>query len=130
MLWLMEKDNVLHLHVSCEQIKNRLMISEKQYKKALAIVEAYKKQLRENAVSGCFTLDDLVELRGTIQVPSLKEGIVDEDFASDIEEKLYQKGHTCKFVSLDDMGFISISFFDSKVTDERMLLVLDILNNR
>lgn len=106
------------------------MITEKQYKKALAIVEAYKKQLRENAVSGCFTLDDLVELSGTIQVPSLKEGIVDEDFASDIEEKLYKKGHTCKFVSLDDMGFISISFFDSKVTDERMLLVLDILNNR
>lgn len=106
------------------------MISEKQYKKALAIVKAYKKQLRVNAVSGCFTLDDLVELSGTIQVPSLKEGIVDEDFASDIEEKLYQKGHTCKFVSLDDMGFISISFFDNKVTDERMLLVLDILNNR
>lgn len=30
------------------------MISEKQYKKALSIVEAYKKQLRENAVSSCF----------------------------------------------------------------------------
>lgn len=106
------------------------MISKKQYKKALSIVEAYNKQLRENAVSCCFTLDDLVELSGTIQIPALKEGIVDEDFASNIEEKLYEKGHTCKFVSLDDMGFISISFFDSKVTDERMLLVLDILNYR
>ena len=106
------------------------MISEKQYKKALSIVQAYRKQLRENAVSGCFTLSDLVELSGTIQVPSLKEGIVDEDFASDIEEKLYLQGHTCKFVSLDYMGFISISFFDSKVTEERKLLVLDILNNR
>jgi hypothetical protein len=106
------------------------MISEKQYKKALSIVEAYRNQLRKNAVSGCFTLDNLVELRGTIQIPSLKEGIVDEDFASDIEEKLHQKGHMCKFVSLDDMGFISISFFDSKVTEERKFLVLDILNNR
>jgi hypothetical protein len=106
------------------------MITEKQYKKALSIVEAYRKQLRENAVIGCFTLDDLVELSGTIQIPRLKEGVVDEDFASDIEEKLYLKGHTCKFVSLEYMGFISISFSDGRVTEERMLLVLDILNNR
>ena len=106
------------------------MISEKQYKKALSIVEAYKKQLRENAVSGCFTLDDLVELSGTIQIPKLKEGIVDESFASMIEEQLYIQGHMAKWVSLDDMGFISISFSDGNVTDERMLLVLEILNHR
>lgn len=106
------------------------MINEKQYKKALAIVEAYKKQLRENAVSGCFSLEDLEELSGTIQIPKLKEGVVDDGFASWLEEQLYIKGHTAKWVSLDDMGFISITFSDGRVTDERMFLVLDILNNR
>lgn len=106
------------------------MITEKQYKKALSIVEAYRKQLRENAVIGCFSLEDLDELSGTIQIPKLKEGLVDDEFASWLEEQLYIKGHNAKWVSLDDMGFISISFSDGVVTDERMLLVLDILNNR
>jgi len=106
------------------------MITEKQYKKALSIVEAYRKQLRENAVIGCFSLEDLVVLSGTIQIPKLKEGVVDDGFASWLEEQLYIKGHTAKWVSLDDMGFISITFSDGRVTDERMFLVLDILNNR
>jgi len=106
------------------------MITEKQYKKALSIVEAYRKQLRENDVIGWFSLEDLEELSGTIQIPKLKEGVVDDGFASWLEEQLYIKGHTVRWVSLDDMGFISITFSDGRVTDERMLLVLDILNNR
>ena len=106
------------------------MISEKQYKKALALVEAYNKQLRKNAVSGCFTLSDLVELSGTIQIPKLTEKVINEGFASWLEEKIEIKGHSVRWVSLDDMGFISITFFDRHVTEERMLLVVDILNNR
>lgn len=106
------------------------MITEKQYKKALSIVEAYHKQLSENDVIGCFSLDDLIGLSGTIQIPKLKEGIVNDFFAAWLEEQLYIKGHTPKWVSLDDMGFISISFSDGMVTDERMLMVLDVLNNR
>jgi len=106
------------------------MITDKQYKKALSIVEGYRKQLSENAVIGCFTLEDLEELSGTIQIPKLKEGVVDDGFASWLEEQLYIKGHIARWVSLDDMGFISITFSDSVVTDERLLLVLDILNNR
>jgi hypothetical protein len=106
------------------------MITEKQYKKALSIIEAYRKQLREDAVIGCFSLEDLDELSGTIQIPKLKEGLVDDGFAAWIEEQLHIKGHFTKWVSLDDMGFISISFSDGVVTYERKLLVLDILNNR
>lgn len=104
--------------------------TEKQYKKALGIVEAYRKQLGEKAVIGCFSLKDLEELCGTIQIPKLKEGIVDDGFASWLEEQLYIKGHSTNWVSLDDMGFISINFMDGRVTDERKLLVLEILNNR
>lgn len=106
------------------------MITEKQYRKALSIVEAYRKQLREDAVIGCFSLEDLIELSGTIQIPKLKEGIVDDGFAAWLEEQLHVKGHITKWVSLDNMGFISISFSDGSVNDDRMLLVLDILNNR
>lgn len=106
------------------------MITEKQYKKALRIVKAYREQLCKNAVIGSFSLQDLDELSGTIQIPKLKEGIVDDGFAAWLEEQLDIKKHPVKWVSLDDMGFISISFSDGRVTDERMVMVLDILNNR
>lgn len=53
------------------------MITRKQYLKALATVEAYRKQIRDTDIIGCFSIDDLEELRGTIQIPKLKEGLVD-----------------------------------------------------
>ncbi len=87
-------------------------------------------QLKQTGVSGCFTLSDLVELQGSIQIPKLTEKVIDEGFASWLEEELESKGHNIRWVSLDDMGFISVTFFDRHVTDERMLLVVDILNNR
>lgn len=89
-----------------------------------------KWEVCDDGVIGCFCLDDLIELSGTIQIPKLKEGIIDDGFAAWLEEQLYIKGHIAKWVSLDDMGFISISFSDGTVTDERMVLVLDILNYR
>lgn len=106
------------------------MISEKQYKKALAIVQEYRKQLSLSVVSGCFSLSDLTEMSGSIQVRKLTDKLVDDSFAAWLEEELYVKGHTAKWVSLDDLGFISISFSDGNVTDERMSLVVSILNNR
>ena len=103
-------------------------ITKRQYEKALSIVSAYQDQVKKAAIVRVFTMKDLVVLSGTIQVPSLTDKVVDDDFASSLEENLYVAGHTCKFISLDDMGFISISFFDGSVTDERIQLVLNILN--
>jgi len=77
-----------------------------------------------------FTLDDLVELWGTIEIPILTDKLVGEDFASDLQEGLELKGHNVRWVSLDDMGFISITFYDKNVTPERMSDVLEILNKK
>jgi hypothetical protein len=86
--------------------------------------------LDKGDVSGCFVFNDLVELTGTIQIPKLTEKLVDEDYAAWLEEEIQNNGHSVRWVSLDDMGFISITFFDKKVTKERMFLVLSILNSR
>lgn len=61
-----------------------------------------------------FTLSDLWELSGTIQIPRLSEKLVDDDFAAWLEEEIQSKGHSVRWVSLDDMGFISVTFFDKK----------------
>lgn len=73
---------------------------------------------------------DLRELQGTIQIEKLTEKIINESFAGWLEEKIELNGHSLRWVSLDDMGFISITFYDNQVTDERKKLVLKICNNQ
>ena len=92
------------------------MISEKQYKKALSIIEAYRKQLRENVVMRSFTEKDLTILSNSIGVESLTLNIVDEEFASDLQRKIEDLlGHSAGWVSLDDMGYISVTFGISRL---------------
>lgn len=56
-----------------------------------------------------FTLEDLRVLSpSTIQVESLTESIIDELFASNLQDYLEESGIPVHWVSLDDMGFISI----------------------
>lgn len=92
------------------------MISEKQYKKALSIVEAYRQQLLENVVMRSFTEKDLTILSNSIGVESLTVNIVDEDFAYDLQSKIeFFLGDSVRWVSLDDMGYISVTFGISRV---------------
>lgn len=109
------------------------MISEKQYKKALLIVEAYRKQLRENAVMRSFTEKDLTILSTSIGIESLTSKIVDEDFASDLQRKIeHFLGDSIRWVSLDDMGYISVTFGISRIEyieQKHIDAVLSALNN-
>ncbi len=109
------------------------MISKKQYLKALNTVREYEKQLRTGVVSRSFSEDDLWILDGTIAVPSLTMDIVNEDYASKIQSDLEEKGYMIDYVSLDDMGHISVRFyggrFSETISDKHIKDMLDVLND-
>ena len=109
------------------------MISKKQYLKALNTVKEYEKQLRIGVVSRSFTDKDLWILDGTIAVPSLTMDLVDEDYASKIQSKLEEKDYIIDYVSLDDMGHISVRFYGGRysvsITDKHIEDMLDVLND-
>ncbi len=81
-----------------------------------------------------FTVDDLEILSGTISIPSLTIDLVDMDFAADIEHKLEDKGYSIDYVSLDDMGHISVGYYGNPypvtITDKHIEDLLSVLNDR
>ena len=109
------------------------MISKKQYLKALNTVTEYEKQLRIGVVSRSFSEDDLWILDGTIAVPSLTMDLVDEDYASKIESDLEEKGYSVDYVSLDDMGHISVRFYGGRysvtISEKHIEDMLAVLND-
>jgi len=106
-------------------------ITKKQYDRAKGIVADYEAQLSLSVVSRSFTVDDLWVLSSTIAVPSLTMDKVDDCYAGEINDKLEEKGYNIRWVSLDDMGHISVSYYGTHgvtITDKHIKDLLDILN--
>jgi hypothetical protein len=110
-----------------------MKITEKQYLKAKAIVSAYEQQFHKTAVRRSFKKEDLTILERSILIESLTEDVVDEDFASILQDKIEDKlGRHIKWVNLDDLGCISISFGivdDELIESEHINAVLSALND-
>lgn len=80
------------------------MITEKQYKKALSIVEAYRKQLSSSVVRGRFSLDDLELTQRSIGVPSCTiDNFSEEDCHRlyDLISEKISRVEWCKLMMLD-----------------------------
>lgn len=74
-----------------------------------------------------YTRKDLQILQSSINIPSLTDRVVDEDYSIELESELEKLGFSINWVSLDDFGFISISF-RSWITDEMIGSVLKSIN--
>ena len=74
------------------------------------------------------TINDLDILNYSIQIPILTEKIVDESFAYIIERDLNENGFQTQFISLDDFGFISVSFNNLILTEEQVEAVIKYVN--
>ena len=113
-------------------MKTRKKISKQQYERAKIIVSAYEAQFSLSVVSRSFTVSDLMVLSGTISIPSLTMSIVDEDYASNLQDKLEEKGYSIDYVSLDDMGHISVRYRGSAyqtISDKHIEDLLSVLND-
>ena len=74
------------------------------------------------------TINDLDILNYSIQIPILTEKIVDESFAYCLERDLNENGFSTQFISLDDLGFISVSFMNLTHTEEQIEAVIKYVN--
>lgn len=113
-------------------MKTKRKISKQQYEQAKRIVSEYEAQFSSSVISHSFTVDDLWVLAGTISIPSLTVKIVDEDFASTLQDKLEDKGYSISYVSLDDMGHISVRYRGAQyqqMTDKHIEDLLSVLND-
>ncbi len=113
-------------------MKTREKISKQQYERAKRIVSEYEAQFSLSVVSRSFTIDDLWVLSGTISIPSLTMNVVDDNFASSLQEKLEDRGYSIDYVSLDDMGHISVRYRGSKyqqMTEKHIEDLLSVLND-
>lgn len=106
------------------------MITEKQYKKALAIVKAYRKQSSPSIVKKRFTIDDLVISEGTIDVPSLTLDNFSEDDCHKLYNLISEKIKKVEWCNVDSLGYLTISFsMTFTVTDEMIAKTLYCLND-
>ena len=113
-------------------MKTKRKISKQQYERAKRIVSEYEAQFSLSVVSRSFTIDDLEVLTGTISVPSLTIQVVDEDFAATLQNKLENIGYSIDYVSLDDIGHISVRYRGSAyqtMTDKHIEDLLSVLND-
>lgn len=105
------------------------MITEKQYKKALAIVEEYKKQLSLSVVKERFTLDDLELMQGSIGVPSCTIDNFSEEDCHKLYGLINDKISQVEWCNVDDVGYLIVSFSRTiTLTDEMIDVTLDCLN--
>ncbi len=105
------------------------MITEKQYKKALAIVEEYRKQLSLSVVRERFSLDDLELTQGSIGVPSCTINNFSEEDCHRLYSLISEKISRVEWCNVDDAGYLTISFYRTTIlTDEMIEVTLDCLN--
>lgn len=105
------------------------MITEKQYKKALSIVEAYRKQLSLSVVRERFSLDDLELSQGSISVPRCTINNFSEDDCHRLYNLISEKISRVEWCNVDDAGYLTISFYrTTMLTDEMIDVTLDCLN--
>ncbi len=105
------------------------VITRKQYENAKRIIAQYEKQTNTVAKKQ-FTLEDLEIVHYSIAVPCLTESVVDEGFAEKLTEKIEGQGFSVDFVSLDDMGFISVHFRNMGIMQSQIDAVLTALNSK
>lgn len=108
-------------------------ISKKQYERAKRIVSEYESQFSSSVVIRLFTVEDLIILTGSIGVPSLTLHLVNEDFARNLQNKLEDKGYSISYVSLDDLGYISVNYsshydYPVAITEKHIEDLLSVLN--
>ena len=105
------------------------MITEKQYKKALAIVEEYRKQLSLSVVRERFSLDNLELSQGSIGVPSCTINNFGEEECYRLYNLISEKINRVEWCNVDDAGYLTISFYrTTTLTDEMIDVTLDCLN--
>lgn len=105
------------------------MITEKQYKKALAIVEEYRKQLSLSVVRERFSLDDLELSQGSIGVPSCTINNFSEEDCHRLYNLISEKISRVEWCNVDDAGYLTISFYlTTSLTDEMIDVTLGCLN--
>lgn len=104
------------------------MVTKKQYDAAKKVVAEYE---RQNMVrpQKTFTLADIDIISYSIGVPCLTEGVVGESFAETLSQKIERQGVSVDFVSLDDLGYISITFREMEMKDLHISAVLNALNS-
>lgn len=113
-------------------MKTKRKISKQQYARAKRIVSEYEAQFSLSVVSRSFTIDDLEILTGSISIPSLTMRVVNEDYAATLQDKLEEIGYSIDYVSLDDMGHISVKYGRSPyqtITDKHIQDLLSVLND-
>lgn len=105
------------------------MITENQYKKALSIVKAYRKQLSLSVVRERFSLDDLELTQGCIGVPICTINNFSEDDCYKLYNLIGEKISCVEWCNIDDVGYLTISFYrTTMLTDEMIDVTLDCLN--
>ena len=105
------------------------MITEKQYKKALSIVKEYRNQLSLSVVRERFSLDDLELSQGSIGVPSCTMQNFSEEDCYKLYDLISEKIKGCEWCNVDDAGYLTISFYRTRMlTDEMIDVTLDCLN--
>lgn len=105
------------------------MITEKQYKKALSIVEEYRKQLSLSVVRERFSLDDLELTPGSIGVPSCTINNFSEEDCHRLYTLIGEKINRVEWCNVDDVGYLTISFYRTTILTEEMIdVTLDCLN--
>lgn len=105
------------------------LITIKQYEKAKKIVDAYLLQTVDNLIPEIST-DDLLVLYRTIAIPKLTISIIDEYFIKKLESSLEDLGYSIDYISLDDMGYVSIAYRESfveEVVSKDLIKVLKII---
>jgi len=103
-------------------------ITRKQYENAKRIIAQYEQQVN-TVTKKQFSLDDLEIVHYSVAVPCLTESVVDEGFAEKLTEKIEGQGVSVDFVSLDDMGYISIHFRNMGIRQGQIDAVLAALNS-
>lgn len=91
------------------------MVTKKQYKKALAIVEAYRKQLSLSIVRERFSLDDLEFTHGSIGVPSCTINNFSTEDCNRLYNLISKKISRVEWCNVDDFGYLTISFYRTTI---------------
>jgi len=105
------------------------MITENQYKKALSVIEAYRKQFSLSVVRERFSLDDLELSQGSIGVPSCTIQNFSEDDCHRLYNMISEEITRVEWCNVDNTGYLTISFYRAKsITDEMIDVTLDCLN--
>ena len=103
-------------------------ITRQQYLRAKEIVRLYESQTKVSYPT-CITEDDLQVGHWSIGIPNLSDRVVDDEFAHIVYQNLSEFERPVEWVSLDDLGYISVKFLsDLTMTKCHIDAVLNAVN--